>query len=74
MSRSNPTTTDILALPPDRQSPMVELADKLIEMLNATEKAMADRLSDARLDQEEMLAVWSLLPSKVRSAIKRCGQ
>lgn len=69
-----PMTPDLSALPVDEQEFIKDLAKGLIEMLDAAEKAIAERLSNERLEQEEMLAVWSLLPSKVRTAIKRSGQ
>lgn len=69
-----PTSPDLSALPADEQEFIKGLAVTLIEMLDTAEKAIAERLSSERLEQEEMLAVWSLLPSKVRTAIKRSGQ
>lgn len=49
------------------------VASELIEILDTAERAMAKKYADQMFDIEEALACWSLLPSKVRTAIKRGG-
>lgn len=70
-SRSDPAAVEAVH---DEQPAYIEtLANELIDMLNKAEIAIANKISDARLEQDEYLAVWGLLPSKVRTAIKRAG-
>lgn len=69
-----PTSPDLSTFPADEQEFLKGLAKTLIDMLDAAERALAERLSVERLEESEVLAVWSLLPPKVRTAIKRGGQ
>ena len=61
------------AMSEEEQAFLQTAANELIEMLESAEKAMAAKYAGQRFDLEEQLAVWSLLPSKVRTAIKRGG-
>lgn len=71
--KDSPTSPDFLALPKDEQEFLLKVAGRLKDMLADTEKAMANEVSSHRLENEELLALWGLLPSGVRSAIKRGG-
>lgn len=61
------------AMSDEEQVFLLLLAEELIEMLESAERAMAKKYADQLFDTEEGLAFWSLLPSKVRTAIKRGG-
>lgn len=61
------------AMSEEEQEFLKALAVELIEMLENAERAMAKKYADQLFDTEEGLAFWSLLPSKVRTAIKRGG-
>lgn len=50
------------------------LANDLIDMLEATERAMAEKFNGQMFDLDEGNELWSLLPAKVRTAIKRGGE
>lgn len=80
MSRSDPSqpiasaapvSASFLALEQSRRDLVLKLADEMIESLLAAEKEMVRKLDAARLDLDEELALWGVLPSKVRTAIKR---
>ena len=63
--------TDALAdMPEDEQAFLRATADILIEAYAAGGHHMPDFFKAQMLDQEEILAIWSLLPSYVRRAIK----
>lgn len=73
--RSSPTMTAdgrraIEELPADQQQYLRELAQELTEMLPQGGPALAARLHKEHLDNEQKLGIWSILDSKVRSAIK----
>jgi len=61
----------LTALPEDEQAFLRETATILIRAYEGKEHFMPDFFAAQRLDQEEVLAVWALLPSYVRSAIKK---
>ena len=47
------------------------VATELMDMLEDAEKAIAKKYHDQLFDLDESLALWELLPAKVRTAIKR---
>lgn len=57
-------------LPPDEQKFLRDEATKIID-LHEQGKTVFDYIEGAHYDNEEKLALWSLLPSQVRSAISR---
>ena len=61
----------LAAMPEDEQFFLRTTADILIRAYEAGDHHMPDFFAAQRLDQEEVLAVWALLPSYVRSAIKK---
>lgn len=61
------------AMSEEEQAFLQSLANELIGMLESVEREMAKKYADQLFDTEEGLAIWSLLPAKVRTAIKRGG-
>lgn len=55
----------------EEQEFLERVAQELIDILEDAEKALAKKIDEQRMDQDEYLALWSLLPAKVRTAIKR---
>lgn len=55
----------------EEQEFLTGVAVDLIQMLEVTERAMAKKFDEQLFDLEEGNACWSLLPAKVRTAIKR---
>ena len=69
-------TSDIIPTLPthfseEEQEFLQTVAIELIQQLEQCEKAMADKFDQQLFDLEEGNACWSLLPAKVRTAIKR---
>ncbi len=50
---------------------LAELAMEMISVLEEAEKQLGNMVASQHFDLEEELYLWSLLPSKVRTAIKR---
>jgi len=55
----------------EEQAFLESFAIELIQQLDQCEKAMAAKFDGQLFDLEEGNACWSLLPAKVRTAIKR---
>jgi hypothetical protein len=63
------------SLPEDEQNYLRELAMDLISLCDKEEsKAAWVKLESENLDAEQKVALWTLLPSKVRSAIKKAKE
>ena len=60
----------LAAMPEDEQAFLRETADVLIKAYKTTNYHMPDFFAAQRLDQEEILAIWAILPSYIRRAIK----
>ena len=58
----------------EEQEFLTTLAGELITALEDCERALTAKVTAQLFDHEEYLALWSLLPAKVRTAIKRGGQ
>lgn len=79
MSRSNPIIDLIIDFAPalpthfseEEQTFLQTLAIELIGTLDQTEQAMARKFDEQLFDLDEGNACWSLLPAKVRTAIRR---
>jgi hypothetical protein len=70
-----PTQGALESLPKDEQNYLRELAMDLISLCDKEEpKAAWVKLESENLDAEQKVALWTLLPSKVRSAIKRAKE
>ena len=58
----------------EEQKFLRSLANELIDMLESTERAMAEKFNGQLFDLDEGNDLWSLLPAKVRTAIRRGGE
>lgn len=66
-----PTDGAMESLPQDQQEYIRELAaDVVAVMANSGQAEAFDRIEVEQLDNEQMVALWSLLDSKTRSALK----
>ena len=66
-----PTQGAMESIPEDEQNYLRELAMELIALCDKEEpKAAWVKLEAENLDSEQKVALWTLLPSKVRSALK----
>ena len=67
-----PTQGAMDNIPPDEVQYLQEMAMELIAMCEQGDpKAAWDKLEGENLDSEQKIALWTLLPSKVRSALKK---
>ncbi len=70
-----PTQGVLESLPKDEQNYLRELAMDLIALCDKEEPKTAwVKLESENLDAEQKVALWTLLPSKVRSAIKKAKE
>jgi hypothetical protein len=70
-----PTQGAMDSLPEDEQNYLRELAMDLIALCDKEEPKTAwVKLESENLDAEQKVALWTLLPSKVRSAIKKAKE
>lgn len=66
-----PTDGAMDSLPKDQQEYIRELAEDVVSVMKQSGAAEAfDRVEVEQLDNEQMVALWSLLDSKTRSALK----
>jgi hypothetical protein len=70
---ATPTAPEFLAMSEEEQAFLQEIATNLLTTLEEAERAVARSLAAQNLDQEEQLALWALLPAKVKTAIKRAN-
>lgn len=68
----DPSFPELAAFPEGKQVELSALAEDLCDILTIAERTMASKVVGMEMD--EHLALWSLLPAKVRTAIKRGGQ
>jgi len=62
-------------IPPEELQYLQEMAVELIAMCEQGDpKAAWDKLEGENLDDQQKIALWTLLPSKVRSALKRAKE
>ena len=74
--RSSPTMGSMAALDIEVQNVLRDLAAEVAEIFNAEESGAPlafDRLEAEKLDSDQKVALWSLLPSKVRTGLKKEG-
>jgi hypothetical protein len=66
----------LAAMSIDEQTATRDLAAEVISAFGteANQKAAFDRIEHANLENDHKVALWSLLPSNVRSALKREGE
>lgn len=73
--RSSPTMGAMDALPEDEREYIQELAVEIIATVASQQSEEAwKRVESEELDDAQKTALWSLLDSKTRSAIKKAGQ
>jgi hypothetical protein len=62
-------------IPPEELQYLQEMAMELIAMCEQGDpKAAWDKLESENLDSEQKIALWTLLPSKVRAALKKAKE
>ena len=62
-------------IPPEELQYLQEMAVELIAMCEQGDpKAAWDKLESENLDDQQKIALWTLLPSKVRSALKKAKE
>jgi hypothetical protein len=70
-----PTQGAMDNIPPEELQYLQEMAMELIAMCEQGDpKAAWDKLEGENLDSEQKIALWTLLPSKVRSALKKAKE
>jgi hypothetical protein len=70
-----PTQGAMDSIPEDEQNYLRELAMDLISLCDKEEpKAAWVKLESENLDDQQKIALWTLLPSKVRSALKKAKE
>ena len=70
-----PTQGAMDNIPPDEVQYLQEMAVELIAMCEQGDpKAAWDKLEGENLDDQQKIALWTLLPSKVRSALKKAKE
>lgn len=70
-----PTQGAMDNIPPDEVQYLQEMAVDLIAMCEQGDpKAAWDKLEGENLDSEQKVALWTLLPSKVRAALKKAKE
>lgn len=75
--RSSPTMGAMEAMPIEQQTYLRELGAELVEIFNNPEGGVElayDRLEADNLESDQRVALWTVMPSNVRSAIKKEGQ
>jgi len=71
----SPTQGAMDNIPPEELQYLQEMAIELIAMCEQGDpKAAWDKLESENLDSEQKMALWTLLPSKVRSALKKAKE
>jgi hypothetical protein len=71
----SPTQGAMDNIPPDEVQYLQEMALELIATCEQGDpKAAWDKLEGENLDSEQKVALWTLLPSKVRSALKKAKE
>jgi hypothetical protein len=70
-----PTQGAMDNIPPEELQYLQEMAMELIAMCEQGDpKAAWDKLEGENLDDQQKIALWTLLPSKVRSALKKAKE
>jgi hypothetical protein len=71
----SPTQGAMDNIPPEEVQYLQEMAVELIATCEQGDpKAAWDKLEGENLDAEQKIALWTLLPSKVRSALKKAKE
>jgi recombination protein RecT len=75
--RSSATMGAMAVLDVDQQNYLRELGSEVTDIFNSDEGGVAvafDRLESENLDSDQKVAVWTTLPSNVRSGLKKEGE
>lgn len=75
--RSSPTMGAMAALDMEQQNYLRDLGQEVTDIFNAEESGVGvayDRIEGENLDGDQKVALWSCLPSNVRSGIKKEGE
>lgn len=75
--RSSATMGSMAVLDVGQQNYLRDLASEVTDIFNAEESGVAvayDRLEAEKLDSDQKVALWSCLPSNVRSGLKKEGE
>lgn len=75
--RSSPTMGSMAMLELDVQNVLRDLATEVTDIFNAEDSGAPvafDRVEAEKLDSDQKVALWSLLPSNVRSGLKKEGE
>lgn len=73
--RSSPTMGEFDSLPQDQQDYLRDLGMEVVTMVkDDSAREAVVRIEAEQLDDSQKMALWSLLDSKTRSAIKKAGQ
>jgi recombination protein RecT len=75
--RSSATMGAMGMLDVEQQNYMRDLASEVVDIFNSEESGVAvafDRIEAEKLDSDQKVALWSCLPSNVRSGLKKEGE
>ena len=72
--RSSPTMGAMDSITPEEQEYLRDLAPVLVELCKADPVQCLERLESEHLDGDQKTALWSILDSKTRAAIKKAHQ
>ena len=75
--RSSPTMGAMAALDIEQQNYLRDLGQEVTDIFNAEESGVGvayDRIEGENLDGDQKVALWSCLPSNVRSGLKKEGE
>lgn len=75
--RSSPTMGAMEAMPIEQQTYLRELGAEVTDLFNSEESGAAiafDRVEADNLDSDQKIALWTVLPSNVRSGLKKEGE
>lgn len=73
--RSSPTMGEFDSLPQDQQDYLRDLGMEVVTMVkDDSAREAVVRIEAEQLDDSQKMALWSLLDSKTRAAIKKAGQ
>lgn len=72
--RSSPTMGELEALSPDEQTYIRDLAMEVLDLVKTNPKDAVERIEHEKMDDTQKMALWQILDSKTRAAIKKAQQ
>lgn len=75
--RSSPTMGAMEAMPIEQQNYLRELGEEITDLFNSEESGVSiafDRIEADKLDSDQKVALWTVLPSNVRTGLKKEGE